>query len=89
MVVKLLGTIDLISSLIVLMQYFTDIKAQIIFGTVLYLLIKGLFTWKNIAGLIDFISGVFLLVVFLMGIKSGFSFIIFILLLQKGIFSFM
>ncbi|OGI14843.1 hypothetical protein A3K63_03985 [Candidatus Micrarchaeota archaeon RBG_16_49_10] len=90
MIVKLLGLVDILASLVLLTSRFMPEKVLMAFG--FYLLIKGLLFnifGLNAVSLIDAAIGAFMLI----GVYTGFSItffrvLFFVFLVQKGVFSF-
>ena len=89
MLVKILGVVDIITSLMLLLSKFVPGNIIMIFAV--YLIIKGLLFnifGPNMISMIDLAIGVFLVIGIYTGLSvSFFRVLFFVFLVQKGIFS--
>lgn len=88
MIVKFLGTIDIVMAFLLLLLHFEIGIWRIPLLVSLYLFIKGAMFYKDVQSYVDMFIGVYVWIIFA-GAASLFDYILMIYLLQKGIASFM
>lgn len=86
MLIKTLGTLDIISALMLLLVHFHLLPFKIYILVFFYILIKGLSFYKNVHGTLDVMVALFSLLMFF-GANSIIDYVVIIYLLQKGIYS--
>lgn len=90
MLVKILGTIDVISGLILIFSIMTYIPDKIFLILGLILIVKSsLGMLKDFASWVDLLTGIIFLLLMIVSIPQFVIFIFAFLIVQKGIFSFL
>jgi len=88
MLVKILGTVDLIFGGILIFRDFLILSNQILLICAILLFIKSSFGMlKDFASWTDFVGGIIFLLLMVINLPPIICFIVAILLIQKGIFS--
>lgn len=86
-IIKLFGSLDILTALTLLISQFTDIHSRLIFTAALYLYLKGLLFLDDPASILDIIIGTYCIFIIFVGPVMLLTLPCTIFLLQKGIYS--
>lgn len=86
MFVKILGVLDLLSSVSIILLQFNLLVWNLAFGFATYMIVKGFIFRDSITSVLDIASGVYMILMFI-GLKWWLAYFFAGYLLQKGLFS--